>query len=76
VYVRHRRQQRAPADPRGRRKHGGRWSPDGQSIAFVSDRIGRKKAGVEVEFARYPGANHGFRRDCFARTLEWFRERV
>jgi len=38
------------------------------------------KAGCEVEFARYPGAAHGFRRnghpehrrDCWQRTLDWF----
>ncbi|MCO5178051.1 MAG: S9 family peptidase, partial [Thermomicrobiales bacterium] len=38
------------------------------------------KAGCETEFARYPGASHGFRRgghaehrrDCWQRTLDWF----
>lgn len=38
------------------------------------------KAGCDVEFARYPGAAHGFRRaghaehrlDCWQRALDWF----
>jgi dipeptidyl aminopeptidase/acylaminoacyl peptidase len=42
------------------------------------------KAGCEVEFARYPGGAHGFRRngppqhreDCWERTLAWFQERL
>jgi len=42
--------------------------------------IALKKADCEVEFARYPGAAHGFRRaghpehrrDCWQRTLDWF----
>jgi dipeptidyl aminopeptidase/acylaminoacyl peptidase len=42
------------------------------------------KAGCEVEFARYPGGAHGFRRngppehreDCWERTLGWFKEHL
>jgi dipeptidyl aminopeptidase/acylaminoacyl peptidase len=46
--------------------------------------VALKKAGCEVEFARYPGAFHGFRRgghpdlrvDCWQRTLDWFDARL
>lgn len=42
------------------------------------------KAGCEVEFARYPGGAHGFRRngpaehrlDTLERTLAWFKDRL
>lgn len=42
------------------------------------------KAGCEVEFARYPGGAHGFRRngpaehreDCWERTLGWFKDHL
>src|SRR5947207_6292601 len=32
----------------GERNGGGRWSPDGGQIAFVSDRVGEKKRGIFV----------------------------
>ena len=46
--------------------------------------IALKKAGCDVEFARYPGGAHGFRRgghpehrrDCWQRTLEWFQRHL
>jgi dipeptidyl aminopeptidase/acylaminoacyl peptidase len=46
--------------------------------------IALKKAGCEVEFARYPGGSHAFRRsgppehrvDCWQRTLDWFKEHL
>jgi dipeptidyl aminopeptidase/acylaminoacyl peptidase len=46
--------------------------------------VALKKAGCEVEFARYPGASHGFRRgghpelrrDCWERNLDWFQQHL
>ena len=32
----------------GTRNGGARWSPNGSQIAFVSDRVGEKKAGIFV----------------------------
>jgi dipeptidyl aminopeptidase/acylaminoacyl peptidase len=32
----------------GERNGGGRWSPDGRQIAFVSDRVGEKRRGIFV----------------------------
>ncbi|HET7034658.1 MAG TPA: S9 family peptidase, partial [Thermomicrobiaceae bacterium] len=39
----------------GTRNRGGRWSPDGTSIAFVSDRVGKGKAGLFVLDVARPG---------------------
>ncbi len=46
--------------------------------------VALKKAGCEVEFARYPGGSHGFRRagnpahrvDVLTRMLGWFKEHL
>ena len=43
-----------------------------------------KKAGCEVEFARYPGESHGFfvmgapehRVDFYQRSLDWFKQHL
>jgi len=46
--------------------------------------VALKKAGCEVEFARYPGGSHGFRRagnpvhreDVMTRMLSWFKDHL
>ncbi|HEU5423524.1 MAG TPA: hypothetical protein VFU72_08300, partial [Nitrolancea sp.] len=56
----------------GQRNRGGRWSPDGESIAFVSDRVGKGKAGLFVLDVARPGeAREVTRHNQELNSLAW-----